>query len=101
MDKDGADGFLGCAVEALANVHKHAGGGVVSRSTRAQINGADASWAPTRGPGIAALSLPTWRHEGVYAAGLLGYPGHKSWIVFADRVYLSTRPRDDGGDPDG
>ena len=55
MDKDRAHGFLGCAVEALANVYKHAGEGAVS--LHQGPNGLTLVVADA-GPGIAALSLP-------------------------------------------
>ena len=71
MDKDRAHGFLGCAVEALANVYKHAGEGAVS--LHQGPNGLTLVVADA-GPGIAALSLPArGAYQGVYDGGLLGY----------------------------
>lgn len=82
-------GFVGCAVEAMANVYKHAGGGTVTLH-----RGAEGLMllATDTGPGIEALSLPDVAlTKGYSTAASLGM-GYKVMIEFADRVYLATSP---------
>lgn len=89
MEESLLQGFLGCAVEALANVHKHAGGGDVSlhrAGDSLMLVVADS------GPGIEALSIPDVAlTRGYSTAESLGM-GYKVMIEFADRVYLATSP---------
>lgn len=89
MDEGRTYGFVGCAVEALANVYKHAGGGQVS------LHAVDDSLmlvVSDEGPGIAALSLPDVALTKGYTTGASLGMGYKVMIEFADRVYLATSP---------
>jgi PAS domain S-box-containing protein len=90
MDEERANGFVCCAVEALANVHKHVGRGEVSLHSGPEgltVVVAD------EGSGIPALELPALAlTKGYTTAASLGM-GYKIMIGLADRVYLSTGPK--------
>lgn len=77
----------GCVVEALTNVIKHAGKGLVSFS---QTDGKVSCAISDNGPGIAAIALPEVAlSRGYSTAGTLGM-GYKLMLYFANKVYLAT-----------
>lgn len=89
MDESRAYCFVGCTVEAVANVYKHAGGGDVALHRRPDSLMLVVS---DRGPGIAALSLPDVAlTKGYSTAASLGM-GYKVMIEFSDMIYLATSP---------
>lgn len=89
MDESRVPGFVGCAIEAMANVHKHADGGTI---TLHRVADSLMLVASDKGPGIEALSLPDVAlKKGYSTAASLGM-GYKVMIEFSDRVYLATSP---------
>ncbi len=81
--------FVGCAVEAMANAHKHAGGG---QATLHKLPDGLMLVVSDRGPGIETLALPDVAlTRGYSTADSLGM-GYKVMIEFADKLYLSTGP---------
>lgn len=87
MDEQRIPDFLGCAVEALANVHKHAGDGVAS--LHSVIDGLMLVVCD-EGRGIEALALPDVALTKGYTTAISLGMGYKVMLEFADRVYLST-----------
>ncbi len=89
MDESQSQALVGCALEAMANVLKHAGGGTVTIHRKDEALLLTAS---DTGPGIEALSLPDVAlRKGYSTAASLGM-GYKVMIEFADKVYLATGP---------
>jgi FixJ family two-component response regulator/anti-sigma regulatory factor (Ser/Thr protein kinase) len=81
--------FVGCAVEAMANAHKHAGGG---RVTLHELPDGLLLVVSDTGAGIETLALPDVAlTKGYSTADSLGM-GYKVMIEFADRLYLTTGP---------
>lgn len=81
--------LMGCAVEALANAFKHAGGGSASLH---RTSGSLIFVVTDSGPGIDALALPDVALvKGYSTAASLGM-GYTIMLAFADRVYLATAP---------
>jgi CheY-like chemotaxis protein len=89
MSESNVFAFVGCAVEAMANAHKHAGGGHVT--LHQQPDGLMLAVSDT-GTGIETLALPDVAlAKGYSTADSLGM-GYKVMIEFADRLYLCTGP---------
>lgn len=89
MAESRAHSFVACAVEAMANAHKHAGRGRVGLHRTPEGLMLVVS---DKGPGIEALALPDVAlTRGYTTATSLGM-GYKLMIGFADRVYLATGP---------
>jgi|GEM_PF-2128838 len=87
MDESNVFAFVGCAVEAMANAHKHAGGGTVSLHS---VRDGLMLVVSDEGPGIETLALPDVAlTKGYSTAASLGM-GYKVMIEFADKLYLST-----------
>jgi PAS domain S-box-containing protein len=89
LSNDQVNTFISCAVEALANAYKHAGGGSASlhRTPTGLVFVVTDS-----GPGIDALALPDVALvKGYSTAASLGM-GYTLMLAFADRVYLATAP---------
>ena len=89
MDNGRVTDFMGCAIEALANVHKHAGGGVASLHVNP---GGLMLVVSDEGPGIEALALPDVALTKGYTTAISLGMGYKVMIEFADRIYLATGP---------
>ena len=90
MDVQRVSNFIGCAVEAMANVHKHAGDGEVTLHT---IPDGLMLVARDAGHGIEALALPDVALTKGYSTAISLGMGYKVMIEFADRVYLATGPK--------
>jgi len=89
MDETRVYNFTGCAIEALANAYKHAGGGYVSIH---KVSDSLMLVVKDSGRGIEALALPDVAlTKGYSTATSLGM-GYKVMIEFADRIYLATGP---------
>ncbi|MCL5105618.1 MAG: response regulator [Armatimonadetes bacterium] len=89
MDSQRVTNLLGCAVEAMANVHKHAGDGLVTLHT---VRDGLMLVARDDGPGIEALALPDVALTKGYTTAISLGMGYKVMIELADKVYLATSP---------
>lgn len=89
LSEERAYNFISCAVEAMANVYKHVGEGIVTlhkTTDRLMLAVSD------KGPGIEALALPDVAlTRGYTTAESLGM-GYKVMIGLADKTYLATSP---------
>lgn len=89
MDENRLFEFRGCITEAMANVVKHAKGGLM---TLHKIDDSLIALISDTGPGIGTMALPKLALTKYYStAGTLGM-GFKLMIHFADRIYLATGP---------
>lgn len=89
MDEPRVLGFVGCAVEALSNAVKYAGGGTVSLHT---VSDGIVLVVADHGPGIEAFTLPDVALTKGYSTTVSLGMGYKVMIEFSDRIYLATNP---------